>query len=1317
MSDDPVLPGVTDVPFIVGVGASAGGLEAVTALLRGLPADARLAVIFVQHLEPNHESSLVEILARVTALRVVVATDGAPIEAGHVYVIPPSSYLHVTDASLHLTPRADGLSPFLPIDHLLESLADARGADAAGVILSGTGTDGADGIVAIKARGGATFAQDETAKFDGMPRAAAATGSVEIVASAEAIARALAELAALAPRGDAPEPREHELSGVLSLLRRATGVDFSDYKRTTVVRRIRRRLALHRLTTFAEYEKLLQDEAGEADELGEELLVHVTGFFRDPPVFEALERLVLPRLVEGRSPDAPIRVWVPGCSTGEEPYSLAIMLLELLSRERLDLTIKVFATDISRRTIDRARTGLYAEGIAANVPPAALQRFFVRSSAGYQVSRELRDQCVFARQDLTRDPPFSNMDLISCRNLMIYLAPTLQRRVLPIFHYALRPGGHLVLGKAETVGAFPGFEPVDAENKIFVRTARGPRALELEGRREWAVPAAADAQRGQPATQQELHQEADRAILAACAPPGVVVASDGTIVQFRGKISRFLEPVPGAASLGLLRLAREELRPAIRDTLDEAHRTGARTHTPPLRLRDEDREQWVSVDVLPIVSPPREPRHYVVLFREAPPPPPPAGGASTESATAEALGRELSSARRYLQAVIEQLEAANEELRASNEEVVSSNEELQSTNEELQTAQEELQATNEELRTVNDELTERNAESSRLNDDLTNVLTSVGIPTLLLGRDGAIRRFTPAAARLWNLLATDVGRPFADIKPRLTDSDLAEATASALAGQTPPERPVQDEQGRWYQLAVRPYVTADHRLDGTVITVVDIDPLKRSEQVFRDARDYAQGIVDTVREPLLVLDNDLRVRSANLSYYERFHVTAADTEDKRVEEILAGSWGALELRRYLQGVIAGAPADGFRLELDQGAERRTLVLHASRIPRGLHGGPWILVSVEDVTQREQAEGVRERAGRALRRILAASTTTEGILIVDRRSKIVFANRTAKVMFGYGPGELVGLPLEALVPEQLRTIHEEHIRLFQEAPSPRPMLQGRTVTAHRKDGAELPIDVALGLVEDESGPLVVAFCTDIVARRESEARIHEYEQKLGEMALDAAIAEERERRRIAADLHDHVGQALALLQIRLTTLRDTLPGEARAGVNECIRTIEQSIADTRTLTFELSPPILYDFGLKAAVAWLAEQFAARHGLTITVEGLDVLELDADVVSVLFRVVRELLTNVVKHAHSPHATVTFRREGDHLGIDVEDGGVGFDAAVLGSRASRGFGLFSVREQIGRLGGTFEIASASDAGTRVSLRVPLAARALPDSRGSEP
>ena len=450
-------------------------------------------------------------------------------------------------------------------------------------------------------------------------------------------------------------------------------------------------------------------------------------------------------------------------------------------------------------------------------------------------------------------------------------------------------------------------------------------------------------------------------------------------MQFRGQIGPFLEPVPGAASLDLLRMAREELRPAIRDALEEARRTGAPGHAGRVRMRDDDRERWVSVEVLPIASPPAAPRHFVVLFREAPPPPapPPAGDASAESATAEALARELASTRRYLQSVIEQLEATNEELRAANEEIVSSNEELRSTNEELQTAKEELQATNEELRTVNDELTERNAESARLSDDLTNVLTSVDIPIVLLGRDGAIRRFTPAAAKLWNLIATDVGRPFTDIKPRLTDPDLAEATASALAGQTPPERPVQDEQGRWYQLAVRPYVTADHKLDGTVITAVDIDPLKRSEQ-------QAQAVIDT--------------------------------------------------------------------------------------------------------GREQADGVQERAGRALRQLLEASAFAEGIVIVDPRRKIVFASRTATRMFGYGPDELVGLPLDALIPEPLRAIHEEHVRVFQGAPSPRLMLAGRTITARRKDGGEIPVEVTLGPAEDETGPLVVAFCTDVAARREAEARI-------------------------------------------------------------------------------------------------------------------------------------------------------------------------------------------------------------------------------------
>ena len=997
----------------------------------------------------------------------------------------------------------------------------------------------------------------------------AAIGSVELGAAPEASAPSLAAVAELPSLGPPTEPADDELSAVLALLRRVTGIDFAGYERTTVVRRIHRRLALHRLTTFAEYEELLQREPGEADELGEALLVHVTGFFRDPPVFEALQKLVFPRLIEGRSRDAPLRLWVPGCSTGEEPYSLAITLLDFLSRERIDLPVKVFATDISQRTIEKARAGRYAEAIAERVPPAALQRFFEKTGDGYQVSRELRDQCVFARQDLTRDPPFSNMDLISCRNLMIYLAPTLQRRVLPIFHYALRPSGHLVLGAAETIGAFAGFDPVDPQNKIFVRSARATRSPGPGGHRTWEVPSVADAQRRQPATQQELHQQADRAILAACAPAGVVVTDDGTVVQFRGSIGPFLEPVSGAASLGLLRLAREELRPALRDTLAEAQRTGARCRAAFVRLRDAGRDRWVDVEVLPLAAAPREPRHYVVLFHESAPPPLPADGAPADCATAAALGRELASTRAYLQSVIEQHESANEDLRACNEE-------LQSTNEELQTAQEEL---------------------------------------------------------------------------------------------------------------------------------------------MRDARDYAQSVVDAVREPLLVVDEELRVRSANRAYHQRFQASPVDTEDRRVDEVLAGSWSAAPLRRYLQDAAAGEPGDGFRLERAEGADQRALVLHGSRIPRGIHGGPWVLISFEDVTQREQADAVRERAGRALREILAASATTEGIVIVDRRRKIVFANRTAKRMFGYEPGELVGLPLDNLLPEALRARHDEHVRAFHEAPEARPMFKGRVVTARRKDGVEIAVEVGLGLVEDEAGPMVVALCTDVAARRTSDTQIHAYEQKLSAMALDAAIAEERRapahRRRsprsrrpdprAPADPAHHPARHP--------------PPEAREGVFECVRMIEQSIAETRTLTFDLSPPILYDFGLKAAVGWLAEQFAARHQLEITVEGLDVLELDVDVASVLFRVVRELLTNVVKHAHSPRAKVVFHRAGAAIAIDVEDSGVGFDASILGARATRGFGLLSVREQVGRLGGTFELTSSSGSGTRITLRVPLAAQAVANSRGTEP
>jgi two-component system, chemotaxis family, CheB/CheR fusion protein len=1296
-------------PLVVGVGASAGGLEALSALLRELPGDAPVGVVVVQHLDPEHESTLAELLSRQTSLQVLPAVEGALVESGQVHVIPPNAELRIVKGRLQLVPRpTDG--KHLPIDAFFDSLARDRGRAAAGVVLSGTGSDGTAGVCALRRVGASTFAQDKSAQHPGMPEAAAASGCIDQVLSPAEIAERLLQQT----EDTAVDEREENdaLQQVFAMLRKASGTDFSSYKPSTLRRRIQRRTALSHHESIEKYIETLKLDPAELSALSEDLLIHVTSFFRDPAVFSALTARVLPQLIAEKPAGEPFRIWVAGCSTGEEVYSLVIAFIELLTDANREVQLKVFGTDLSEEAIDRARAGIYPASIESQVSAARLQRFFTRVEGGYQIRKDVRDLCVFARHDITRDPPFSNLDVVSCRNVMIYLAAPVQRRVVPIFQFSLRVGGVLLLGASESPGSSPGFEPLESVHRIYRRTASPSRAELIIGEAPiWpAAPLAA-----RPALQHQhlgVAREADRAILAAHAPPGVVVNDELTVVQFRGSTGPYLEPAPGAATLELLRLAREELRVDLRAALEHARQSGVAKRSE-VRVLDAGARR-VSVEVIPLLPPAVPVRHFIVLFHEEAPVAQPVAaedGARGHEHIEEGLRSELSSTRLYLQSVIEQLEAGNEELRAANEEVLSSNEELQSTNEEMQTAREELQATNEELSTVNDEMLQRNSEAMRVNDDLTNVLHSVAIAILILGRDSRIRRFTPPAARLLNLIATDVGRPISDIKSNLSAPDLLHLVSDVLEHLSPRERTVTDEAGRWYQLTVRPYLTADRKVDGTVVTIVDVDAIQRGKTALAEALDYAEGIVATVREPLLVLDEHRKVRSANRSFYRKFQISRDEIEGKPFEQLGNPRWVPPVLVSALDRLAAHAPSEDVRLEdtPSRFAGRSMLVSGRPLLRAGQ--APWVLLAFEDLTEQMRSDAAVRRSERALREMLGAAS--EAILIANGNGLITYANEMAARTFAYPLEELTGLSIEKLVPEERRDESKDHDAFESQNPTGVTGVTGvmgnREVRGRRKDGTLFPAEVGLSVMEGEQGPLVVAFVSDVTARHEAEARISAYKKNLQEMAFDAALVEERQRRKLAADLHDNIGQTLALAQIRLKAAQGATDGSGARDLSEGIKLIAVALKDTRELTFELSPPVLYDLGLPAAVAWFGEQLEAQHHLHVEVEAdQPFAKLEDETAGLLFRAVRELLTNVVKHAKTSQARVSVHRTGSTLTVVVEDQGAGFDSQRLKNyEAAKGFGLFSVREQIMRLGGTFEAISSPESGTRITLEVPLVDR----------
>jgi len=890
---------------IVGVGASAGGFEAFGALLRKVPADADLAIVFVQHLAPQHDSALVELLTPTTALPVVQVTEGLRVERGHVYVIPPNTRLSISGTQLHIEPRPQDRSQYTPIDAFFRSLAQSARHRCIGVILSGTASDGADGVSQIKAAGGVTIAQSpESAKYDGMPRAAIATGLVDLVLPPDEIGPKLAELT-LGPVDNEVQPppsttdlviAEEQLHQIFDLLRPASGVDFRHYKLPTIKRRVFRRMTLHRLSDLGDYIRLLQSDSDEIRNLYQDLLIHVTRFFREPESFEALARHVFSTIVENRPREMPIRVWVSGCATGEEAYSVAICLVEFLAKRQSDYRVQIFATDLSETAIEHARVGIYPQSIEADVSADRLRRFFSKHEGGYQITKMIRDLCIFARQDLTKDPPFSRLDLILCRNVLIYMDVLLQKKLLSVFHYALNSNGFLVLGQAETVGAQATlFSLEDKKSRIHrKRPSAAPQTMSFPV--DYAAASAGPKRTPSelPNIERLLQAEVSRVINDRFAPPAVVVDSDLQIVQFRGQTGAFLEPAPGQASLSLMKMAKEGLLYGLRSALSAARKSRSSVRRANLQVRSGQRWTRVDIEVIPLTAAGR--MHFLVLFDQhghrAETPDhadtivtKPVDGRSRPSQV-HSLERELAASREFLQSVIQELEAANEELQSANEEILSSNEELQSTNEELDTAKEELQSTNEELNTLNEELHGRNDELSRVNSDLVNLLGSVQIAIVIVGDDMRVRRFTPMAEKVLNLIPGDVGRAIGHINPNIEGANLEALIAESMEAIGAIEREVRDRQGRWYALRIRPYRSADNKIDGAVLALFDIDAPKRYEASVRSAIALAETILRSSTHPTALIDSEWRLRSANPHFLELLRLPQQGFEGKVLTDVV-----------------------------------------------------------------------------------------------------------------------------------------------------------------------------------------------------------------------------------------------------------------------------------------------------------------------------------------------------------------------------------------------------------------------------------------------
>ena len=1163
---------------IVGVGASAGGLEAFTKLLSHLALDTGMGFVLVQHLDPVHESALTQLLARATALPVQDVTNHMLVEPNHVYVIPPNTDLSIEAGVLMLQPRDMARIPARSIDFFFESLAADQHERAIGVILSGTASDGTIGLEAIKAEGGITFAQDDSAKYDSMPRSAVAAGCVDFELSPAGIADELRRLAihpyvagaALRPAqsppeadhadatahpdnasalpsggsgepdngaeraraqaeqapGATPSDNDPNFMRVLSLLRNHCGVDFTFYKSSTIQRRIARRMMLCRQDTLAGYAEHLRGNTSELDTLFSDVLIGVTSFFRNPDAFEVLQHEILPRLLAQRDAD-PLRVWVLGCSTGQEAYSIAMSFVETAERLPQGRKLQVFATDLSESSLAKARRGLYAKTLVADLSPERLRRFFVAEGGGYRVAKSLREMVVFARQNIISDPPLSRMDIITCRNLLIYLEPSLQKRIFPLFHYALKPHGFLWLGASESIGAFTDlFEPLDRKQKLYQKKAASTSLLLLPAAAPSGVRDASSQPRSAVAASSAVirplgagsaddhsaQREADRFIANQYAPPGVLINADRQVLQFRGVTSAYLELPSGAATLDVLKMARKGLMLPLRSAIDEAARENKPVRRSDVRIEQDRTIRKASLQVIPLKNQ-REPC-FLVLFDDTdqslPGEAEPARrdvaeqAATVDVASADKgriaeLESDLAETREYLRSIQEVHEAANEKYQSANEEVQSANEELQSLNEELTTSKEELESSNEELTTLNDEVTHRNAELSVLGNDLINVQNSARLVMVLLGRDLTVRRFSAQAAKQFNLVVGDIGRPIGHVRHRLAVSDLEALITEVIDSVRSQERELQDKAGRWFTLHVRPYVTLDNRVDGAVLVLFDIDTLKRSEQALAVSEGQYRAMFAATSVGVSEADPASgRLLRVNVCMAKMLGYTAAELVDKTFVELThaddrQSNWDGFD--RLVQGQVASYEPEHRMLRKDGSA----FWVHATvNIVRDDGGRALRAVTItQDIDERRR---VQQSAAH-----LAAIVTSsdDAIVTTDLDGTIQTWNAGAERLFGYTVAEVVGKAASPATPAEQGKEEADILACIRRG-------EGKSYDTVRqcKDGSRIDVSVTVSPIRDGAGRVVGAskILRNITERRRIERALRDNERRFREMvdALPTAV---------------------------------------------------------------------------------------------------------------------------------------------------------------------------------------------------------------------
>ena len=1354
---------------VVGIGASAGGLEAFVQLLKGLPPDTGMAFVLVQHLDPKHDSQLAALLEKATQMPVCEATDGLILRPNRVHVMPSNVLMTVASGRLVLALRRNAT---LPIDCFLRSLAADRGELAVGVILSGTGADGTAGVEAVKTAGGITFAEDSTsARFPAMPENAVASGFVDFVFSPEKIGIELARIAQHPGLRQRLAPTEEETgteqSGalqtrILRLLSARIGVDFTHYKKSTLHRRIAHRMVLRGVDDEAHYLRLLEKESGEVDALFRDALIHVTSFFRDPAVFQTLQERVLPAIVKHKPLGEPIRFWVPGCSTGEEVYSLAICLFEVLPSDAERPRIQIYATDISEAAIARARAGVYLKSISREVSAARLQRFFSPCPGGYQVTKALREVCIFARQNVARDPPFARIDLISCRNLLIYFDATLQKKVLPTLHYALNPGGYLMLGLSEGPYRFGDlFEAVDSKRKIFAKKSTQRLAPVVRRSARSAAPehrsdVAAALQENPP----DVRKFGDRVLLRRLSPCGVTLDSDLRVLEFRGRTTPFLEQPTGAASLDFLRMIREDLLVDVRTALQQAMKSEAPAERRSTAVGDTGRSARLIIEVIPFRAPPSQEWFFHVLFRTENGAD--AGAAAklsqqdSEPEAAEervtALREQVVSMREAFQAMLEDKEATNEEVQVVNEEMQSANEELQSTNEELETAKEELQSANEELATLNDELKVRNTELTRFINDLNNLSSGVNLPVIMLDKDLRVRQFSSQAAEKFKLKDGEIGERIGILSVEVPE--LPKLAAQVMRRGQGIEKEIVRADGHHYSLRIRPYLTSNGEVEGAVVFLVNIDQIKEAEKERQELSETLATLFESAPDAVMTVNAAGRIERVNGRAETLFGYDRRELVGKPVAKLMPGKFPEAPGKRR-----AGSMAAAVGLELlarRKNGSRFPVDIMLS--PLSLAGAEGMIATVRDITQRKRVEQALSRSREELETRVAERTAE---LSAERTNTVVALETRAHqqaALAGLSQRALEGAVLATLLDDAVRLVPAilgcEFCNVMELLPTGKALLF-RAGTGWKK-GSVGSVAVATGRQSQEGFTLLSnapVIAEDLRAEKRFRSPpllfdhhvvsglsviIHGRRQPYGVLAAHttrrrrftnddvhflqslanvlAAAVERREleeellnissneQRRIGQDLHDGLCQHLAGVEFKTAALakqlaHDPVKGGHAASIVELIR---NGARQAWMLAHGLSPVTLESHGLMSALRELTANSGKLFQIACRfVCSRPVLVPNNAVATHLYRIAQEAITNAVKHGHARSVVVSLSRTRSSATLAVTDNGTGFPRDV---RTVQGMGLRIMQYRADTIGATLTVERAKRKGTNVLCQFKL-------------